>query len=219
MSNFRLVLRSGPTPGKSYPLEKVEAFIGRDVGNDITINDPEVSRRHARVFMQGANVVLEDLGSTNGTSVNGQRLFGPYVLHPGEIITFGEHISLVFEVAMDPGATVAAVRPVAVPEYTPPPQPPQPVRQPPVQQPVVQQPVYQAPPPPPPVVYAGQVPVAPPQAPPEKKKTSPLVIILIIFLLLILCGCLVGVGYYLWTAPVSFWCQIPILNTTVFTCP
>jgi hypothetical protein len=205
MANFRLVLRSGPTPGKVYPIDKAEAFIGRDVGNEIVINDSEVSRRHVRVFMQGANIVLEDLGSTNGTSVNG--LFGPYVLRPGEIITLGEHISLVFEVSVDPESTVAAARQPATPApvYNPP--PPQP------------QPVYQAPSPPP-VSYAGQVPIQPPPTPPQQKKgASPLVIVLLILLLLIICVCLVVVGFYLWNAPVSFWCQIPILNTTVFTCP
>ncbi len=99
MSNFRLVLRAGPTPGKVFSLDKDEMFIGREANNDITINDPEVSRRHARLYVQGGNMILEDLGSTNGTSVNGQRLTGPYVLRAGEIITLGEKITLLFEFA------------------------------------------------------------------------------------------------------------------------
>ena len=48
------------------------------------------------LFTQGNTFVLEDLGSTNGTFVNGQRLMGPNMLRPGDVITFGERMSLVF---------------------------------------------------------------------------------------------------------------------------
>jgi pSer/pThr/pTyr-binding forkhead associated (FHA) protein len=51
-SSFRIVLRSGPTPGKVFPLGKSELFIGRDLSNDVVINDPEISRRHTRLFSQ-----------------------------------------------------------------------------------------------------------------------------------------------------------------------
>lgn len=96
---FQMIIRSGPTAGKAYPLVKNEIFIGRDLSNDIVINDPEVSRRHARLFVQSGNVLIEDLGSTNGSSVNGQRLVSPYALRPGEVITLGERITLLFETA------------------------------------------------------------------------------------------------------------------------
>lgn len=95
--SFQIVIRSGPTPGKTYPLVKSEIFIGRDLSNDIVINDPEISRRHARLYIQNGAFVLEDLGSTNGSSVNGQRLVSPYSLHPGEVITLGERITLEFD--------------------------------------------------------------------------------------------------------------------------
>ncbi len=109
--SHRLVMHSGPLAGKAYPLEKGEIFVGRDLSNDIVINDPEISRRHARLFTQGSNYVIEDLGSTNGTYVNGQRLMGPYVLRPGEVIVFGEHITALYQgTPPDTGATVAAGR-------------------------------------------------------------------------------------------------------------
>ncbi len=127
--SHRLVMHSGPLAGKSYPLENDEIFVGRDLSNDIVINDPEVSRRHARFFTQGNNYIIEDLGSTNGTYVNGQRLMGPYVLRPGEVIVFGEHITALYEgVEPDLGSTVAAARgPVqtGAPSYNPPQPPPQ----------------------------------------------------------------------------------------------
>jgi predicted component of type VI protein secretion system len=115
-SQFQLIMRTGPTPGAAYTLEGDQLMIGRDSTNEIVINDAEVSRRHARLTFQGGKYVLEDLGSTNGTFVNGQRLAGPRVLKAGEVVSFGEQIVLVFEVvSIDPGATVASPRAAAVP--------------------------------------------------------------------------------------------------------
>lgn len=96
-SSFQVVIKSGPNAGTSYPLEKSEVIIGRDLNNDIVINDPEVSRRHARLFLQGASYAVEDIGSTNGSLVNGQRLYTPQSLNSGELITLGEHVVLMFE--------------------------------------------------------------------------------------------------------------------------
>lgn len=197
---FQLAVRSGPNAGKVYSIDKNELFIGRETGNDIIIPDPEVSRRHARVFLQGANYVLEDLGSTNGTSVNSQRLAGPYVLRPGETITLGEHVSLVFEAPiMDPDATMAsaAVRPPVAPP--PPPVVPQ----------YQQQPRYTPPPPPPPPVAAYNQPPA--QQPtyeepyvPERRFPS-WAIILIVLLLFIICVC--GVFLYVIDSQ-NMWCDL-----------
>jgi hypothetical protein len=106
---FQLVMKSGPTPGKVFDLARAEMVIGRDASADITINDAEVSRKHARLFAQGGTYMIEDLGSTNGTFVNGQRLMGPHVLKNGELIMFGENVGLVFEAsAVDMDATIAA---------------------------------------------------------------------------------------------------------------
>ena len=93
-TSFRLVLKSGAEVGKIFPVEGEQVTIGRELNNDIAISDPEISRRHAHIFLQGVNYVIEDLGSTNGTSVNGQRLVGPYILRPGELITLGENTHL-----------------------------------------------------------------------------------------------------------------------------
>jgi predicted component of type VI protein secretion system len=115
-SQFQLIMRSGPTPGAAFTLEGDQLTIGRDSTNEIVINDAEVSRRHSRLTFQGGKYVLEDLGSTNGTFVNGQRLAGPRVLKAGEVVSFGEQIVLVFEaVNIDPGATMVSPRAAAVP--------------------------------------------------------------------------------------------------------
>jgi hypothetical protein len=118
--SYQLVMRSGPNPQKAYDLSLATLTIGRDLTNDIVINDSEVSRKHARLTAQAGSFLLEDLGSTNGTFVNGQRLLGPHLLRPGELILVGENVSFSFEeLAFDPDATVVA--PVSLPPYQVPP--------------------------------------------------------------------------------------------------
>jgi predicted component of type VI protein secretion system len=209
-SNFRLVMRSGPSVGKIYPLDKEEMFIGRDLSNDIVINDPEISRRHSRLFNQGNSFVLEDLGSTNGTFVNGQRLMGPNLLRPGDVITFGERMSLVYESSeYDQDATM--VSPSARPSYedqgpaqvfsAPPPPAYQPVQQPAYSQPQMGQPPRQV------DSYAGQVPTAYDPEVPVPRRRSPVIWIILAAVILLSCLC---VGVLLWNAPKEFWCLLPI---------
>lgn len=118
MAQYQLVMHSGPTPGKTFPLEGDVLTIGREASNQIAINDAEISRKHSQLVLQGGKYVLTDLGSTNGTFVNGQRLTGQHVLQPGEVISLGEQISLLFEavVIVDPNATMLSnARPVMAP--------------------------------------------------------------------------------------------------------
>lgn len=106
--SFKLVMQTGPNPGKIYELQKEEIYIGRDVNNDIVVNDAEISRKHARLILRSGGYVLEDLGSTNGTFVNGERLMGPHMLRPGETILMGENVSLAFESGFDADATMVS---------------------------------------------------------------------------------------------------------------
>lgn len=105
--SFRLVVRRGPQPNQTYDLNKDIITIGRDITNDITINDPEVSRHHLRFTRGAGGFTLEDLGSTNGTFVNGQRLTGAKPLSNGDMIGLGETVTLGYElVRPTAGATV-----------------------------------------------------------------------------------------------------------------
>lgn len=109
MIPFQLNMKSGPTPGKIIQLVKPEISLGRDLGNEIVISDADVSRKHARLVMQGEGYLLEDLGSTNGTFVNGVRLSAPQALQSGDLVKLGETIELVYEQpGFDGQATVLA---------------------------------------------------------------------------------------------------------------
>lgn len=98
-SKAMIVMRSGPIPGSSYYIEKDEVLLGRDLANDIPVPDPEISRRHARFITRPEGVYVEDLGSTNGTFVNGARLSAPQLLKNGDLITLAEGTVMSFEQA------------------------------------------------------------------------------------------------------------------------
>ncbi len=96
----RLIVRRGPQPNQVYELNKDIVALGRDITNDIVINDPEVSRHHCRLTRTPTGFTLEDLGSTNGTFVNGQRLTAARPLMNGDMIGLGETVTLVHEGSM-----------------------------------------------------------------------------------------------------------------------
>jgi hypothetical protein len=87
---LRVEQASGLRSGDEYDLMD-GATLGRGDAADIRIEDPYASSRHARIVRQGELLVLEDMGSTNGTYLNGQPLRGPQPLHPGDRIAIGEN--------------------------------------------------------------------------------------------------------------------------------
>lgn len=105
---YRLTVRRGPEEGQSFTLSENSITIGRDPMTDIVFRDPEVSRQHARLTRTNEGYEIQDLGSTNGTFVEGRRLAGESVsLSPGTVITMGSNVTLVFEAIQD--QTAAAV--------------------------------------------------------------------------------------------------------------
>ncbi len=90
-------MRSGPTPGQRTELERRSLLIGRDPSCDLIIEDLEVSRRHARLIAQIGGYAIEDLGSTNGTFVDEERITSIMPLKPGAIIKLGDSVRLVYE--------------------------------------------------------------------------------------------------------------------------
>lgn len=69
-----LVVKKGPDAGERFVLLKDETTLGRDPQSDIFLNDITVSRKHARIERKGGGVKLADVGSLNGTYVNGERV-------------------------------------------------------------------------------------------------------------------------------------------------
>jgi FHA domain len=87
----RLVVERAPghEPGMIYDLD-ADMVLGRGDRAEIRLEDPFASARHARVFEQGNIVVIEDLGSTNGTYLNEELLETPRPLHPGDRVRIGD---------------------------------------------------------------------------------------------------------------------------------
>jgi FHA domain-containing protein len=87
----RLIVERAPghTPGMEYDIGE-GAVMGRGDQAEIRLEDPFASSRHARLLRQGGIVVLEDLGSTNGTYLNEELLTGPQPLHRGDRVRIGD---------------------------------------------------------------------------------------------------------------------------------
>jgi hypothetical protein len=206
---LQLVMRTGPNPGEVFSLTKNEMYIGRDVSNDIVVSDQEVSRKHARLVMQAGGYVLEDLGSTNGTYVNGQRLMGPHVLRTGETVMFGENVSLVLEAVYDADATILS-QPTPAPSYDPAP-PPQQTYIPPSQQPAEapSQPAQVAP-----------TPAAPYYEEPQEEQRDYRTLYIAGCGCLVILLCLVVAGAFAFDT-LNLYCTPPFdsLSPLIYTCP
>jgi hypothetical protein len=86
---LRVNTAPGLQAGSAYDLSD-GALLGRGEQADIQLEDGFASSRHARLIPQGDVMVLEDLGSTNGTYLNGEPLRGPQPLHAGDVIRIGD---------------------------------------------------------------------------------------------------------------------------------
>ena len=86
---LRVQTAAGLKAGSAYDLSE-GALLGRGDNADIRLQDTFASSQHARLVPQGDVMVLEDLGSTNGTYLNGEPLRGPQPLHVGDSIRIGD---------------------------------------------------------------------------------------------------------------------------------
>jgi len=96
-----LLLLTGPLAGRRFQVI-TEATLGRSPSCEISLQDGKVSRRHARLVVDGGLTKIEDLGSRNGTLVNGERLTVPVPLSPGDKVQVGDTTAL-----FDPPAKAA----------------------------------------------------------------------------------------------------------------
>ena len=189
--NPLVVMRSGPIPGSSYFLEKDEVLLGRDLANDIPVPDAEISRRHARFLRRADGYYIEDLGSTNGTVLNGSRLTSPHLLRHGDLITLAENTVMSFEMP------AAAARVAPQPSQT-----------------VYEPGLYQVPTPASQPAAAAQTfqpapSIKPTAAPKPKKKMGWFATFLLILLIV-----MIVIGLVLLFMPASWWCLISFNSLT-----
>ena len=110
-----LVGTAGALSGASYAIDTQGLRIGRDPNNEVHLDDPDVSRHHARVILYNGALWVQDAGSRNGVFVNEKRISTHKQVGPGDAVRIGTH-----EFRID----------VQVPMHAPPvAQPPQPVQQ------------------------------------------------------------------------------------------
>jgi pSer/pThr/pTyr-binding forkhead associated (FHA) protein len=101
--------------GKRYPISKSRTVIGRGTEADITVDDSGISRKHVEVLWDGTRAQANDLGSTNGSKLNGQRLVSA-ALEADSVITIGQ-TSIVLRLL--PQASGGASTPAAETVQTP----------------------------------------------------------------------------------------------------
>jgi pSer/pThr/pTyr-binding forkhead associated (FHA) protein len=121
----KFVMRSGPRKGERVLVKVPIVNIGRADYNDIVLDDESVSSQHAKLTRREGLWILVDLGSTNGTMVDGERIVEDTPLAPGCFVRFGD-VQLVFEPTDDDAGVQApkATRAMQAIKLPPPPQPP-----------------------------------------------------------------------------------------------
>ena len=179
--NYHLIIRKGPKPGQIYPLLAHSITIGRDPMSDIVLNDAEVSRYHAQLTQTETGYRIQDMGSTNGTYVAGERLSSaPVDLTPGVEVAFGSGITLTYELTGSEGESAATfVESVSDPITA--------VPQTSVPQSSYNQPIESAPP---------LVPSADDAAARKKKRTISIIIAVVLILILCCCAFIVFMWQY-----------------------
>jgi pSer/pThr/pTyr-binding forkhead associated (FHA) protein len=117
-AGLALEIVDGPEAGRRFPLHGT-LEIGRDPTAGVLLADDLVSRRHAQVVEESGYAVVSDLGSRNGTFVNGQELHGPARLDPGDHLLLGVtlfELRSARQIASQPSAVIPRPAPLAAAE-------------------------------------------------------------------------------------------------------
>jgi hypothetical protein len=117
-----LTVSRGPDAGRRFDVGAAPVTIGRQDQCEVQVPGTWVSRRHARIAWTGTGYIVEDLGSTNGTFVNGERVSGPHALRSGDRLQLGEQVEFAFEARVAAPVPKETALPGAAPPqpYTPP---------------------------------------------------------------------------------------------------
>ncbi len=111
---LQVEVRAGPLAGSSFPLESGWLHIGRDPECAIVLAEPDVSSEHASVKALGDVAEIRDLGSRNGTFVNGERISRATLLELGDEFQIGSSVFAVVPISQAAAATVARSVPAPV---------------------------------------------------------------------------------------------------------
>ena len=110
----KLIIVKGPDEGRQLTLAEGKTVFGRAEDADVQIEFTAVSRQHAAVEWDGDNYFLEDVGSSNGTFLNGQRIEGRVPLVPGDEVGLGQSVVLRFEAPASAAQLAEAVGATAI---------------------------------------------------------------------------------------------------------
>ena len=119
MSTDRLIFIEGPEVGLEVPLQEKVVIFGRSETADVTIDHIGVSRQHMQVSFYNGAYLVEDLGSRNGTFVNGARIEKAVSLDPGDEVQVGPGVRLRFEPAPPEASATVIDAPAAAAQMTP----------------------------------------------------------------------------------------------------
>ncbi|HEX4383340.1 MAG TPA: FHA domain-containing protein [Myxococcales bacterium] len=151
---MKLIIEDDEGRKTVVPMVREEITIGRQDGNTIRLTERNVSRKHARLFKENGNLVIEDLGSYNGVRVNGEKVSSPTAIKEGDLVEIGDY-DLGVQGKLE--AATPSARPAPPPAVTKPPH-----TTPIAVKPAAPAPVPQAPPPE--VAPAAQQPIITPTA-------------------------------------------------------
>jgi hypothetical protein len=93
--NARLVAQQGPEQGQTFAIPRAGLLVGRTPECDVALKDSQVSRQHARLSWRGSRLIIEDLGSANGTLVNGMPISQPFMLSEHDRLQLGDSVFVV----------------------------------------------------------------------------------------------------------------------------
>src|SRR5262244_2775646 len=114
---MKLIIEDDEGRKTVVPFVRDEITIGRQEGNTIRLTERNVSRRHARLVRQNGHVLIEDLGSYNGTRINGERIQGQSEISDGDLIQIGDYdLALQSEAAAAASAPAPARAPARKPQ-------------------------------------------------------------------------------------------------------
>ncbi|MCY1075039.1 FHA domain-containing protein [Archangium lansingense] len=100
--SFQLTIAEGKEAGKEFEFEQDSVLIGRVNECDVVLYDAGISRRHCRIFAEGGEYFVEDMGSSNGTQVNGKQVKEKLALTEGDKLSLGPVVFVFRPVAGDP---------------------------------------------------------------------------------------------------------------------